>query len=184
MWLLSRQTRTLFLPAACARTAATTSGATLEPSIIVIRLIIGCASIAARLWARMSMSTPTTRASAGPPHGVQLEHRRREDQRAAVRDAGLDDQLGLQRPDQLLHRDDVLRVLDDRPAEPGEVVRVLGGDRRRHEPRAPPPAAVGRRRWPSIRLGDFAFEFLHVQFPRSIVTQLNRCAVSASISCR
>ena len=42
-------------------------------------------------------------------------------------DAGLDDEVGLHRPDQLLHRNDVLRVLDDRASQPLEVVGVLVG---------------------------------------------------------
>ena len=37
---------------------------------MVMRRASGWASMAARLWARMSMSTPTTRASAGPPQAA------------------------------------------------------------------------------------------------------------------
>ena len=39
----------------------------------------------------------------------------------------LDDQVRLYGPDQLLHGNDVLRVLDDRPAEPAEVVGIALG---------------------------------------------------------
>ena len=42
-----------------------------EPSIIVMRLNIGCASMATRLCARMSMSTPMTRPS--PPSSSSIE---------------------------------------------------------------------------------------------------------------
>jgi len=53
-----------------------------------------------------------------------LEQGRRVDQRAAVRDAGLDDEVGAHLPDELLNGEEVLRQLDDGPAEPAEVVRV------------------------------------------------------------
>ncbi len=55
----------------------------------------------------------------------QFENRRMKDQRPAVGDARLDDQIGLHAPKNLLHGDDILRILNDRPAEPGEVVRVV-----------------------------------------------------------
>ena len=42
-----------------------------EPSIIVMRLNIGCSSMATRLCARMSMSTPMTRPS--PPSSSSIE---------------------------------------------------------------------------------------------------------------
>jgi hypothetical protein len=41
-----------------------------------------------------------------------------------MRHSSLDDEVGLDPQDDLLHRDDVVRKLDDRTAEPGEVVRV------------------------------------------------------------
>ncbi len=121
-------------PAAASATCATTSGSTLDPSIIVIRLDIGCASIAARLWARMSMSMPTTRASCGPPQAAfssSSDGHRISDPPWAIPVSTM--RSGWTRPDQLLHRDDVLRVLDDRSAQPREVVRVLRRDRLAHE---------------------------------------------------
>jgi hypothetical protein len=57
--------------------------------------------------------------------GVELQHGGRENERAAVGDARLDDQLGLRGPDDLLHGHHVLGVLDDGPAQPFEVVGVL-----------------------------------------------------------
>ena len=95
--------------------------------------------MAARLWARMSMSMPRTggvwlwveyRALLGGIAVIeQGEHGGAEDQRSAVGDAGLDDQVGLDLPDDLLYRHHVLWLLDDRAAEPGEVVGVLGSQR-------------------------------------------------------
>ena len=38
---------------------------------------------------------------------------------------GLDDEIGLDLPDQFLHGHNVLWELDDRPAHPGEMVGVL-----------------------------------------------------------
>ena len=55
----------------------------------------------------------------------QLQHRRVKDQRTAVGDARLDDEIRLSCPNDLLHCHEVLRKLNDRPAEPREVVRVL-----------------------------------------------------------
>ena len=49
-----------------------------------------------------------------PPE--QLEDRRVQDERPAVGDAALDDDLGPDPPDQLLDDDDVLGQLDDRDA--------------------------------------------------------------------
>ncbi|WP_422040722.1 hypothetical protein [Roseibium sp.] len=42
-----------------------------------------------------------------------------------MRDARFNDQVGFDLPDQFPKGDDVLRILADRPAEPGKVVRVL-----------------------------------------------------------
>ncbi len=55
----------------------------------------------------------------------QRQHRRAENQRAAVGDAGLDDEVGLDLPDEFLGGDDILRVLDDRTTEPREIIRIL-----------------------------------------------------------
>src|SRR5258705_1257254 len=55
----------------------------------------------------------------------QFQHRGRKNQRAAARDARLDDQIRLYSPDDFLHRNHVLRKLDNRPSEPGEVIRIL-----------------------------------------------------------
>jgi hypothetical protein len=57
-----------------------------------------------------------------PRPADQLQHRGREHDRAAVCDPGLDDQVRLDVPDDLLQGDQVLRELDDRPAHPAEVV--------------------------------------------------------------
>ena len=55
----------------------------------------------------------------------RLEQARVEDQRAAMRDAGLHDHVGPQAPDHLLDADHVLRQLDHRPAHPGEAIDVF-----------------------------------------------------------
>jgi hypothetical protein len=61
-----------------------------------------------------------------PPRSAhRLEQRRVEDQRAPVRDAGLDDDVGPQVEDHLLQPDEILRVLDDRAAEPGESIGIF-----------------------------------------------------------
>ena len=52
----------------------------------------------------------------------QFEDRRRQKKRSPVRNSGFNDQIRLDLPENLLHRDDVLRVLDDRPAKPGKVI--------------------------------------------------------------
>src|SRR4051812_34202098 len=54
----------------------------------------------------------------------QGEHRCGEHERATVRNAGLDHEVRPDTPDDLLERYEILRVLDDRTSEPGEVVRV------------------------------------------------------------
>src|SRR5271165_2497685 len=54
----------------------------------------------------------------------KLEHACTQDERPAVRDSRLDHKVGPSVPDQLLNDDDVLRVLNDRNPEPGEVVRI------------------------------------------------------------
>ena len=63
----------------------------------------------------------------------QLAQRGVVDQRAAMRDAGFDDQVRSHVPQDFLHGDHVLRVLDDRPAHPSEIIGVLGVDRITHE---------------------------------------------------
>jgi 8-oxo-dGTP pyrophosphatase MutT (NUDIX family) len=55
----------------------------------------------------------------------ELEHRSREHDAATVRDSGLDDEVRLHVPDQLLHQYNIARELDDGAAEPAEVVGVL-----------------------------------------------------------
>ena len=55
----------------------------------------------------------------------QLEQGSGKDQRSAAGDAGLDDEVGSYPPNDLLNGDDVLRELNDRQAEPGEVIGVL-----------------------------------------------------------
>src|SRR6476620_384440 len=55
----------------------------------------------------------------------RFEHRRIEDQRAAVGDSRLDDDVRLDMKDELLQSNDVLGQLDDRAAEPGEAVDAL-----------------------------------------------------------
>ena len=55
------------------------------------------------------------------------QHRGAHHQRTAMGDAGLDDQIGAARPDQFLDRIEILRHLDDRPAEPGEILRIADG---------------------------------------------------------
>ncbi|MNT62875.1 hypothetical protein D3C72_2006380 [compost metagenome] len=47
-------------------------------------------------------------------------------------DAGFDDQIGTAGPDQFLDRIGILWDLDDRPAEPGEVLRITVADRFPH----------------------------------------------------
>ena len=39
-------------------------------------------------------------------------------------DAGLDDEIGLNRPDQLLNALNVLGILDDRSTRPGEIIGI------------------------------------------------------------
>ena len=102
------------------RTCSTIVGSIDEPSINRKRWASGCSSSARPVvLADFDVDADHEAIAA-----EQLEDRRRERQRAAVGDAGLDDDLRLDSPDQLLDRDDVLRVLDDRQAEPVEVVRV------------------------------------------------------------
>ena len=62
----------------------------------------------------------------------QRQHRGAHHQRAAVRDTGFDDQIGPAGPDQLLDGIEVLRHLDHRPAQPGEILRVGMPDRFPH----------------------------------------------------
>ena len=54
------------------------------------------------------------------------EHRSGKDERSAVRDARFDDQVRPAPPDHFLYRQHVLRILDDGPAEPAEVVGIFG----------------------------------------------------------
>ena len=61
-----------------------------------------------------------------------------EHQRAAMRDAGLDDHVGAEPPDHLLDADHVLRKLDDRAAHPTEAVDVF------HVPAAAQPGCRHR----------------------------------------
>lgn len=61
----------------------------------------------------------------GVGHVEQGEHGSAEHQRTAMGDASLNDQIWLDLPDDFLHRDDVLRILDDGAAEPFEMVGVL-----------------------------------------------------------
>ncbi|MNV60943.1 hypothetical protein D3C71_1534320 [compost metagenome] len=55
------------------------------------------------------------------------QHRRAQDERTAMRDARFHDHIGPRGPDDLLHGMDILRVLDDRAAQPLEVVGVGAG---------------------------------------------------------
>ena len=55
----------------------------------------------------------------------QVEDRRVEDDRAAMRHAALDDDVGADLPDELLHHHDVFRRLDDGDAEPRRLVADL-----------------------------------------------------------
>lgn len=57
--------------------------------------------------------------------GVQLEHGGGKDQRAAVGDAGFDDQVWFYVPDDFLHGNHVLGVLDDGSAEPREMIGIF-----------------------------------------------------------
>ena len=65
----------------------------------------------------------------------QGQHGSTEYQRTAVRNAGLDNQVGLHFPDDLLHRHHVLRILDHRATQPTVVVGILGRNGRPHEGR-------------------------------------------------
>ncbi|MNN82493.1 hypothetical protein D3C81_1994310 [compost metagenome] len=56
---------------------------------------------------------------------LQLQQRGVVDNRTAVSDAALDDQIRFDLPDDLLHRHHVLWQLDDRTAHPREVVAVF-----------------------------------------------------------
>src|SRR5690606_34182072 len=47
-----------------------------------------------------------------------------EDERPAMGDAGLDDEIGPGGPDDLLYRLNILRVLDDWPSHPVEIVDI------------------------------------------------------------
>src|SRR5207244_13299790 len=58
------------------------------------------------------------------PYTTLFRSRRKKNQRAAARYAGLDDQLWPSAPDDLLHRNQVLGVLDDREPQPGKVIGV------------------------------------------------------------
>ena len=53
-----------------------------------------------------------------------FKQRRKENHRAAACDAGLDDHFRPSAPDDLLHRDQILRVLDDGQTQPREVVGI------------------------------------------------------------
>ena len=55
----------------------------------------------------------------------QLEDRRIEHQRSSMGHPTLDDHVGSDLPDELLHHQDVLRRLDDRDAQPGHLVADL-----------------------------------------------------------
>src|SRR5262245_26191963 len=57
--------------------------------------------------------------------GHGLEQRSTEDQRAAVRYSCLDDDIGTQCEDHLLQPHQILRMLDDRAAEPCESVGIF-----------------------------------------------------------
>src|SRR5919201_1579758 len=59
-----------------------------------------------------------------PIAAEHMQQRSPEHQRPPMGDAGLDDQVGLHAPDDFLDRDDVIGKLDDRPAEPAEVIGV------------------------------------------------------------
>src|SRR5258708_7212727 len=54
----------------------------------------------------------------------ELEHGCVQHRAATASHSRLDDKIGLHAPDELLHRDDVLREREDRLAEPVEVVGV------------------------------------------------------------
>ena len=58
-------------------------------------------------------------------HIKQRQHGRAENERPAVGDPRFDDEVGLDFPDQFLHGDHVLRVLDNRPPKPREIVGIL-----------------------------------------------------------
>src|SRR6476620_8347847 len=52
------------------------------------------------------------------------QHRSAEDQRAAMSDAGLNNEVGFGLPDQLADCHHVSRHLNDRASEPGKIVHV------------------------------------------------------------
>src|SRR5687767_4579215 len=52
----------------------------------------------------------------------QLHKRSVINKRSAMSNAGFDDEVGLHLPDNLLHSDHVLRILDDRSTHPCKVV--------------------------------------------------------------
>ena len=55
----------------------------------------------------------------------QLQHRRVKDQRTAMRDTGLNNEIRLGVPNDFLQRREILRKLNDRATEPGEIVGIL-----------------------------------------------------------
>ena len=61
----------------------------------------------------------------GIAHVQQRKHGCTENQRPTMRNTRLDDQIRLDAPDEFLHRNDILRVLNDRAILPVVVVRIL-----------------------------------------------------------
>src|SRR6202167_1551033 len=66
----------------------------------------------------------------------EVQHRGEEHQPPAVRDSSLDDDVGLDAPDDLLERKDVLRELDDWNSRAIEIVSVPVAPGLPHEGRA------------------------------------------------
>ena len=58
----------------------------------------------------------------------QFQHRCIKDQRTSMCNTCFNNQIGFYIPNNFLHGNHILRILDNRPAQPGKIIRIPGRD--------------------------------------------------------